>query len=67
VHLADNFATVHGRLGGGSYDMMVELSAFAEKHQLHPPIANVFEFEEADKALDALSEFTGVGKIVVEV
>jgi NADPH:quinone reductase-like Zn-dependent oxidoreductase len=67
VHLADNFATVQGRLGGGSYDMMVELSAFAEKHQLHPPIAQVFEFEEAVKALEALRESTGVGKTVVEV
>jgi NADPH:quinone reductase-like Zn-dependent oxidoreductase len=47
--------------------MMVELSAFAEKHQLHPPIAQVSEFEEADKALEALRESTGVGKIVVEV
>jgi hypothetical protein len=51
VHLADNFATIQGRLGGGSCDMMVELSAFAEKHQLHPPIAQVFELEEADEAL----------------
>ena len=59
--------TVQGRLGGGSRDMMEELSAFAEKHQLHPPIAQVFKFEEADKALEALREFTGVGKIVVEV
>jgi len=47
--------------------MMEELCAFVEKHQLHPPIARVFKFEEADKALDALREFTGVGKIVVEV
>ena len=47
--------------------MMVELSAFAEEHQLHPPVAQVFKFEEADNALGALREFTGVGKIVVEV
>jgi NADPH:quinone reductase-like Zn-dependent oxidoreductase len=47
--------------------MMEELSAFAEQHQLHPPIAQVLKFEEADKALDALREFTGVGKIVIEV
>lgn len=58
---------VQGRLGGGSRDMMVELSAFAEEHQLHPTIAQVFKFEDADKALDALREFSGVGKIVVEV
>jgi NADPH:quinone reductase-like Zn-dependent oxidoreductase len=47
--------------------MMVELSAFAEEHQLHPTIAQVFKFEDADKALDALREFSAVGKIVVEV
>lgn len=47
--------------------MIAELSAFAEKHQLHSPIAQVFEFEEADKALDALREFTGIRKIVVKL
>lgn len=46
---------------------MVELCAFVEEHKLHPPIARVFKFEEADKALEALREFSGVGKIVVEV
>jgi hypothetical protein len=49
---ADNFATVQGRLARGSCDMMVELSAFAKK-QLHLPMAQVFEFKEAAKALDA--------------
>lgn len=46
--------------------MSVELSAFLEKHQLHPPIAQTFKFEEADKALDALRTLSGVGKIVIE-
>jgi NADPH:quinone reductase-like Zn-dependent oxidoreductase len=67
LDLYTDLSVVQGRLGGGSRDMMVELSAFAEKHQLHPPITQVFKFEEANKALDALREFTGVGKIVVEV
>jgi len=46
--------------------MSIELSEFIEKHQIHPPIAKVFKFEEADKAIDALRDFSGVGKIVVE-
>lgn len=46
--------------------MCVELSGFAEKHNIHPPIAKTFKFEEADKAIDALRNFSGVGKIVVE-
>lgn len=46
--------------------MSIELSEFMEKHQIHPPIAKVFKFEEADKAIDALRNFSGVGKIVVE-
>ena len=45
--------------------MAEELSTFIEQHQLHPPVAKVFEFEEADKALKALTTFNGVGKIVV--
>jgi D-arabinose 1-dehydrogenase-like Zn-dependent alcohol dehydrogenase len=46
--------------------MGIELSEFIEKHQIHPPIAEVFKFEEADKAIDALRNFSGVGKIVIE-
>jgi D-arabinose 1-dehydrogenase-like Zn-dependent alcohol dehydrogenase len=47
--------------------MCIELSEFAEKHHIHPPIAKTFKFEEADKAIEALRKFSGVGKIVVEV
>ena len=36
-----------------------------EKHQLHPPIVEIFEFEQADKALKSLSKLTAPGKIVV--
>jgi D-arabinose 1-dehydrogenase-like Zn-dependent alcohol dehydrogenase len=58
--------SVKGSLGGGSREMCTELSEFIEKHHIHPPIANVFKFEEADKAIDALRNFSGVGKIIVE-
>lgn len=44
-----------------------ELSGFIDKHQIHPPIAKVFKFEEALEAIDALRNFSGVGKIVIEV
>jgi D-arabinose 1-dehydrogenase-like Zn-dependent alcohol dehydrogenase len=60
------FFLVKASLGGGSRDMCIELSEFAEKHQIHPPIAKTFKFEEADKAIEALRKFSGVGKIVVE-
>ena len=46
--------------------MCDELSKFVEKHNIHPPIAKTFKFEEADKAVDALRNFSGIGKIVVE-
>ena len=57
---------VRGQLGAGSRQMAEELSAFMEKHKLHPPIAETFEFEKTDKALDALVKFIGVGKIVIQ-
>ena len=47
--------------------MGIELSEFIDKHQIHSPIAKVFKFEEALEAIDALRNFSGVGKIVVEV
>lgn len=46
--------------------MCVELSEIIEKHQIHPPIAKTFKFEEAHQAVDALRNFSGIGKIVVE-
>ena len=58
---------VQAVLGAGSQEMAVEFSAFAENHQLHPPIAQIFEFEEADKALETLRTLGGVGKIVIRV
>jgi len=64
---ADVLVSVKAALGAGSRQMGVELSEFIDKHQIHPPIAKVFKFEEAVEAIDALRNFSGVGKIVIEV
>lgn len=56
---------VIGQLGAGSRQLNEEMSVFLEKHDLHPPIAEVYEFEAADKALKALSSLKVPGKIVV--
>ena len=63
----DVLVSVKASLGAGSRQMGVELSEFIDKHQIHPPIAKVFKFEEAVEAIDALRNFSGVGKIVIEV
>lgn len=52
-------------LGAGSREHAIEMAAFMERHNLHPPIAQAFDFEQADKALDALTNLTAPGKIVV--
>ncbi|KAK0261752.1 hypothetical protein LTR91_011309 [Friedmanniomyces endolithicus] len=59
--------TMRGHLGAGNKEMGEELSVFMEKHQLHPPIAELFEFEEAEKALKASKKLAKPGKIVVRV
>ncbi|KAI7337095.1 hypothetical protein KC315_g2506 [Hortaea werneckii] len=59
--------TLQGQLGAGSRDHLAELARFMEKHQLHPQIAQTFDFEEADKALQALVELAAPGKIVVRI
>lgn len=56
---------VIGQLGAASRQVNEEMSAFLEKHDLHPTIAEVFEFEEADKALAALTNLKVPGKIIV--
>ena len=58
---------VRGQLGAGSREMAEELVAFMEEHELHPPVAEVFEFEKTDQALKSLLSFSGVGKIVVRL
>jgi NADPH:quinone reductase-like Zn-dependent oxidoreductase len=45
--------------------MAIELSAFLDKHKLHPPIAQEFAFEDADEALKALDHLSSPGKIIV--
>lgn len=59
--------TFVGQLGAGSRDMLDEMCRFMEKRHLKPQIAEVFEWEEADKALDAASKLTAAGKVVVKV
>ncbi|KAI6897904.1 hypothetical protein KC318_g6316 [Hortaea werneckii] len=59
--------TLQGQLGAGSRDHLAELVRFVEKHQLHPQIAQTFDFEEADKALQALVELAAPGKVVVRI
>ncbi|KAK5173691.1 uncharacterized protein LTR77_002372 [Saxophila tyrrhenica] len=57
--------TLQGQLGASSREVFEEMSAFMEKHDLHPPVAQVFEFEQAEEALKALTTLTVPGKIVV--
>lgn len=45
--------------------MSEELSAFLEKHQLHPPTAALFEFEDTVKAVKELDSLSKPGKIIV--
>ena len=46
--------------------MAEELSAFLEKHQLHPPIAATFDFEDTVQAVKELDKLSKPGKIVVK-
>ncbi|KAK4496579.1 hypothetical protein PRZ48_012559 [Zasmidium cellare] len=56
---------LRGQIGTGSRQMAQELCAFVEEHDLNPPIAKVFEFEEAREAVEALTRLGRPGKIVV--
>jgi NADPH:quinone reductase-like Zn-dependent oxidoreductase len=62
---ANDTDIVQGTLIAASREVLAAFSAFTEKHDLHPPIAKVFEFEEADKGLDELTSLSVPGKIVV--
>ncbi|KAK3710293.1 hypothetical protein LTR37_010359 [Vermiconidia calcicola] len=57
--------TLRGQLGAGSRQMAEELSAFMARHDLHPPVAEVFDFEKAPEALEALTKLSAPGKIVL--
>ena len=54
-------------IGTGSKTMAEELVAFVQEHDLHPPIAQVFEFEQAQEAFQALEELERPGKIVINI
>jgi D-arabinose 1-dehydrogenase-like Zn-dependent alcohol dehydrogenase len=56
---------VQGTLVAASREVLEAFSAFMEKHDLHPPVAKIFDFEEADKGLDELTSLSIPGKIVV--
>ncbi|KAK3106761.1 hypothetical protein LTR53_018122 [Teratosphaeriaceae sp. CCFEE 6253] len=58
--------TIYGQAGTGSVEHAREMSAFIEKHQLRPQIASTWEWEEADKALEAMATLSSPGKIVVK-
>lgn len=59
--------TLMAHLGAGSRDVLAETVAFMQEHGIHPQLAGVWDFEEADKALEATRKLSAPGKIVVKV
>ncbi|KAI8238349.1 hypothetical protein K4K57_000213 [Colletotrichum sp. SAR 10_99] len=51
----------------GSLEMFQEMSAFVEKNNIKPPVAEVFEWKDAKKAYKALFRQGFVGKIAIKV
>ncbi|KAF9872047.1 putative alcohol dehydrogenase [Colletotrichum karsti] len=51
----------------GSLGMFQDMSAFVEKHDIKPLVAEVFEWRDAKKAYKALLEQGFVGKIAIKV
>jgi D-arabinose 1-dehydrogenase-like Zn-dependent alcohol dehydrogenase len=47
--------------------MLAEAVDLAEKHDLHPYIADVYEWEDAPKAFERLREQEFIGKLVIKV
>lgn len=47
--------------------MSEELAAFMEKHEIRPPVAQVFEWEQAPEALQALTTLSKPGKLVIKI
>ena len=58
--------TLKGILNGPK-DRFEEMTAFYEKHQIHPVVDKVFRFEEAKGALQYLYSGGHLGKVVVKV
>ncbi|KAH0845718.1 Zinc-type alcohol dehydrogenase-like protein [Fonsecaea pedrosoi] len=48
-------------------DMAQKMAELYEEHQLRPPVAAVYKWEEAKEAFKALHAQSAIGKIVVEV
>ncbi|TAQ89578.1 hypothetical protein B7494_g2081 [Chlorociboria aeruginascens] len=48
-------------------DMMERLVDFVEKNKIHPQVAQVFKWEDAKSAFEALVAQNSIGKIVIEV
>jgi NADPH:quinone reductase-like Zn-dependent oxidoreductase len=48
-------------------DMMQKMVDLYSEHKLHPPVAAVYEWEDAKKAFEALNNQSVVGKIVVRI
>lgn len=40
---------------------------FLEKHDIHPAVARVFEFEEGKEAFEYMRHLSDVGKVVIKV
>ncbi|EKG13198.1 Alcohol dehydrogenase superfamily zinc-containing [Macrophomina phaseolina MS6] len=59
--------TIRGILGAGSKAMNERFVEFVEKHQIHPVVAKVYEFEQAEEAFARLEKQTEIGKIVIKV
>lgn len=59
--------TLEGHLGTSNKEMAEEFARFIDKHTLHPQIAQVFDFEDADKALAAAASLCAPDKVVVRV
>ncbi|KAI8309145.1 hypothetical protein K4K59_009391 [Colletotrichum sp. SAR11_240] len=51
----------------GSLGMFQEMSAFVEKNNIKPPVAEVFEWKDAKKAYKALFRQGFVGKVAIKV
>lgn len=54
-------------IGSGSKEMADRLVAFVQKHDLHPPIAQTFGFEQAREAWESLATLNNPGTIVINV
>jgi NADPH:quinone reductase-like Zn-dependent oxidoreductase len=52
---------------GNSKEMLQRAIEIVEKHNLHPLIGKVYEWQDAPKGFETLREGTFVGKLVIKV